>query len=444
MTSRPRRFVRVMGLLSVLILPALTGSFLAVQRADAQVVHPAASTSTLTEQDFHHTLAATDATAMADANGGPQAHALPASALSTQDFRQMLPRTDMRSDAGANTPPHAQSPPARALTTKDFKQMLPRTDMRSGADVKVHPHAHAFLSNEPATSFDSASIPDNPMAPDAVAVGARTCVACHALENMQASHSLHVQAFRAGAVGTGAAAACESCHGPGSAHAKDPTRPGLIIAFTRDAKTPIDTQTRVCLACHKGGARQDWIGSVHQQRGLSCTDCHNPMARLSPEGVLANSSINQVCSTCHRDVRDKFNRRSHMPLPEGQISCVDCHNPHGTLTADLIKTDTVNETCYSCHAEKRGPFLFEHAPVRKNCLDCHDPHGSNQEALLVLPVPMLCQQCHTMTGHPNDLLTKAGLANGQAPDERLIGRSCLSCHSNIHGSNNPSGSRFHE
>src|SRR3546814_10429912 len=74
-----------------------------------------------------------------------------------------------------------------------------------------------------------------------------------------------------------------------------------------------------------------------------------------------------------------LNRRSHMPLPEGQLSCADCHNPHGTINATLLKTDTVNETCYQCHAEKRGPMLFEHAPVRDSCLNCHTPHGRSAE-----------------------------------------------------------------
>jgi DmsE family decaheme c-type cytochrome len=347
-----------------------------------------------------------------------------------------------RAQAQTAHPSAHPAPLSSTLTEQDFARMLPATDMHSSSEATKNPHVHAFTGT--AVSFQAAQIPGNPLAPDAVAVGAKTCIACHALENVQASHSLHLAAFRAGAADSGPQAACETCHGPGSLHAKNPTTPGSIIAFTRDAKTTVATQTSVCLGCNTGGARKDWIGSVHQSRGVSCTDCHNPMARLSPEGVLAKSSINEVCATCHRDVRDKFNRRSHMPLPEGQIACVDCHNPHGTLTADLLKTDTVNETCYTCHAEKRGPFVFEHAPVRNNCLTCHDPHGSNNQALLVLPVPILCQQCHVMTLHPNDLQTMAGLATGPAPDERLIGRACLSCHSNIHGSNNPSGSRFHE
>jgi DmsE family decaheme c-type cytochrome len=133
-----------------------------------------------------------------------------------------------------------------------------------------------------------------------------------------------------------------------------------------------------------------------------------------------------------------------MPLPEGQMSCDDCHNPHGTLTDPLLKTNTVNETCYQCHAEKRGPFLFEHPPVRESCLNCHTPHGSNQATLLVAPIPLLCQQCHADSAHPGALQTRNGLANGSNPEPQIMGRGCLTCHANIHGSNAPSGPRFHE
>ncbi len=333
--------------------------------------------------------------------------------------------------------------PSTGLSQDDIARMLPATDMGANAARQNDPHLPP-VGTTAATPFDAASIPANPLSPTADAVGAKTCIACHAQENLQASHSLHVASFRAGAANTGAQAACETCHGPGSEHARNPTTPGSIIAFTHDAKTSPQVQAGVCLSCHAGGARQHWIGSIHQNRDMSCTDCHNPMARLSPEGVLAKSSINEVCATCHQDIRAKFNRRSHMPLPEGQMACTDCHNPHGSITKPLLKTDTVNETCYTCHAEKRGPFLFEHAPVRANCLNCHDVHGSNQQTLLVAPIPMLCQQCHTMTRHPNDLQTNAGLGTGPHPDERVMGRGCLSCHSNIHGSNNPSGPKFHK
>ncbi|MCE7901739.1 MAG: DmsE family decaheme c-type cytochrome [Gammaproteobacteria bacterium PRO9] len=291
-----------------------------------------------------------------------------------------------------------------------------------------------------ASGFAHAVIPANPAAPDASPVGQATCSACHALESLHFTHSLHDLALRAG---NDNGPACEACHGPGSAHAEQPGRKGLIIGYTRGSQTPIAVQAGTCLGCHAGGPRNQWQGSVHQRFELSCSDCHNPMAKFSVEGLTARQSATETCATCHRDIRAQFNRRSHMPLPEGQMTCVDCHNPHGSLTAPLLKTATLNETCYQCHAEKRGPFLFEHAPVRDSCVNCHTPHGSNQASLLVAPIPFLCQQCHSHTRHPNDLLTARSLGTGTNPDERLMGRGCITCHAQVHGSNHPSGARFH-
>jgi DmsE family decaheme c-type cytochrome len=339
----------------------------------------------------------------------------------------------------------SQSSLAVPAAQPDIGSSLPATDL---SVERSHSSIRAWLEKGGGASadFQSATLPLNPLAPDATSVGSKMCVSCHAVEQTQFVHTQHARAFKAGAMGGPGNNTCETCHGAGSAHAANPADAGTIIRFTSGSKTPVSVQTGTCLKCHAAGAREHWLGSVHEARGLSCSDCHNPMSRTSPEGLLSKRSINEVCSTCHQDVRAKFNRRSHMPLPEGQMSCVDCHNPHGSLTRPLLKTDTVNTTCYSCHAEKRGPFLFEHAPVRGSCLNCHDPHGSNQQTLLAMPMPMLCQQCHTMTRHPNDLQTRVGLGNGPAgaADERLIGRSCLTCHANVHGSNNPSGARYHK
>ena len=129
------------------------------------------------------------------------------------------------------------------------------------------------------------------------------------------------------------------------------------------------------------------------------------------------------------------------------MSCVDCHNPHGSITRPLLKNDSVNETCAACHAEKRGPFLWEHAPVRESCANCHAPHGSNHERLLVSARPFLCQQCHSPpVGHPGQFFrgdqTAASALAGGAQSARVIGRSCQNCHIAIHGSNHPSGARL--
>jgi DmsE family decaheme c-type cytochrome len=123
-----------------------------------------------------------------------------------------------------------------------------------------------------------------------------------------------------------------------------------------------------------------------------------------------------------------------MPLREGKMTCTDCHNPHGTFTPKLLVGNSVNDTCYRCHAEKRGPFLWEHAPVRENCLNCHEPHGSNHDKLLKIARPRLCQRCHIERFHPT---------TPQTPTSRFVfNRSCQNCHSQIHGSNHPAGVRL--
>jgi hypothetical protein len=59
--------------------------------------------------------------------------------------------------------------------------------------------------------------------------------------------------------------------------------------------------------------------------------------------------------------------------------------------------------------------------------------------MLVAKQPMLSQRCHVASRHPATIYDAAALANGS---NRLIGRSCVNCHSQIHGSNHPAGTFF--
>jgi DmsE family decaheme c-type cytochrome len=273
-------------------------------------------------------------------------------------------------------------------------------------------------------------------------VGEATCRGCHTLEAEHWSTTIHARITTDSIEKAG----CESCHGPGSKHILTPSDRDQIIAFTRDSNTPVETMNQMCLACHRGGERIYWSGSIHERQDLACSDCHNPMAAQSPRALLAEKSVSQVCLKCHPTQRSEFRKRSHMPVLEGKVACSDCHQPHGSSTDPLLRTESVNVLCTGCHAEKRGPFIWEHAPVVESCLNCHHPHGSNHEALLVAPAPYLCNRCHGDVGsfgHPNDLLVGGNLANGARPDERLLNRGCVNCHAQIHGSNHPSGARFH-
>jgi DmsE family decaheme c-type cytochrome len=131
-------------------------------------------------------------------------------------------------------------------------------------------------------------------------------------------------------------------------------------------------------------------------------------------------------------VRVEGNKMSHHPVREGRMDCASCHNPHGSTPGLLVKS-TLNDTCYTCHAEKRGPFIWEHEPTRESCANCHTPHGSNQRSLLTSKDPFLCLSCHSYGGHVN------------LPRYNRVGSSyggCTSCHITTHGSNHPSGAKF--
>lgn len=277
-------------------------------------------------------------------------------------------------------------------------------------------------------------------------VGEQVCRACHVVESEHWGDTVHARAFRGQPRTDLEAKSCEACHGPGSAHVTDPQDPSAITGFTsRAGATPAEMNDR-CLECHRAGPLLHWRGSVHEWQDLACSDCHNPMTKTSARGLLREDRVSRTCFSCHPHQRTEFRKRSHMPLLEGKISCVDCHAPHGSSTDPLLKGDSVNQVCYACHPDKRGPFLFEHAPVRDNCSLCHSPHGSNHLNLLVAQPPFLCQQCHGQIddvpfpglSHPSALLTRSDLGS----DERLMNRSCTNCHAQIHGSNHPSGARF--
>jgi DmsE family decaheme c-type cytochrome len=122
------------------------------------------------------------------------------------------------------------------------------------------------------------------------------------------------------------------------------------------------------------------------------------------------------------------------------MTCSGCHSAHGSTTVAALNKPTLNQTCYSCHAEKRGPMLWEHQPVTEDCSLCHTAHGSVRPALLTKSPPLLCQQCHSSAGHPSVARTSNSLPGGSAGGSIfVVGGSCTNCHSQVHGSNHPSG-----
>ncbi|OGA41280.1 MAG: hypothetical protein A3G24_09960 [Betaproteobacteria bacterium RIFCSPLOWO2_12_FULL_62_13] len=229
---------------------------------------------------------------------------------------------------------------------------------------------------------------------------------------------------------------CEACHGPGAKHAATASK-DAINSFKDTSFLSPQQRNQVCLGCHRGDARTGWIASTHESNNLACTNCHRIHAERDPVRVRATQP--EVCYRCHKKQRADFNKPSAHPVRFGRIACSECHSPHGSNAVAMLAQPTVNQTCYTCHAEKRGPFLWEHAPVAEDCTLCHTPHGSARTSLLKRNPPLLCQQCHTVAGHPSVAYTGAALPGGSAGAPFVLARSCANCHSQVHGSNHPSG-----
>lgn len=228
---------------------------------------------------------------------------------------------------------------------------------------------------------------------------------------------------------------CESCHGPASKHLEDRRKkPIPLISFSADSVLTSPQKSSVCLQCHEGTSRTYWQGNVHEASDASCDSCHYVMERKSDTALIINENATGLCVSCHLEKKGQILKSSHMPIRQGKIDCTDCHNPHGSYGPSLLKAATTNEVCSECHAEKRGPFLFEHAPVREDCGTCHDPHGSNNPGMLTNKGSFLCLSCHQYGGHVN--LPRYNRVNS------TVGQGCVNCHNRIHGSNHPSGSKL--
>ena len=213
----------------------------------------------------------------------------------------------------------------------------------------------------------------------------------------------------------------------------------------------MEERNGACLSCHSKGNQIFWRGSPHESRAMACVDCHtvhygSPAERYSALGaetrygapltehVGTKKPQPELCLSCHQMRRAQLQRSSHMPYREGKVTCTSCHNPHGSPNPSQLIQSTINENCYSCHTERRGPFLWEHPPVMENCANCHEPHGSSNPELLKVRMPRVCDSCHDASRHPTQAQPLSSIKN--------FNRGCTNCHSLIHGSNHPSGNFF--
>jgi len=281
---------------------------------------------------------------------------------------------------------------------------------------------------------------------DADYVGTDTCLkACHVHDKIRRDFDLSTMGVQLSRESGLPIVNCESCHGAGSLAVAGLT-PERIAADTKagkktaceyktfvDMKTlPPQARSLICLKCHAQNAvsnLHNWYSSSHNMAQVSCSDCHPVHAGHNLK--VRPRQMADMCDKCHPDIKAAFSLPNHHPVPENKVFCTDCHDPHGGSAEKSLRRDTVKATCTQCHAEKEGPFLYEHADITEDCRACHTPHGSVNNNLLILREPYLCLQCHT---------THAIVSTTTTESKQAYYTRCTDCHSQIHGSDLPSAS----
>jgi DmsE family decaheme c-type cytochrome len=221
---------------------------------------------------------------------------------------------------------------------------------------------------------------------------------------------------------------CEACHGPGRAHSES-TNASDIINLKNLSR---EESSKRCLSCHEFGEEHaNFLRSQHLKNNVGCIDCHS-VHSAKVEHQLLKAAEPTLCFTCHQEIKADFSKPFHHKVNEGLIACSNCHNPHGGFnTHQLRATAAQDQVCFTCHADKAGPFAFEHAPVRtEGCVSCHTPHGSSNPRLLKRSqVNLLCLECHTFT------VDSAAPAIPSFHNQAQKYQACTLCHVAIHGSN---------
>jgi len=292
------------------------------------------------------------------------------------------------------------------------------TSMRAQQNPKGSDQSSSSASKSP----DSSQI-----AVPAGYVGSETCKVCHEdiYNNWEKTpHWKTTLDTKGGPSRQG----CESCHGPGADHVAGGGDVTKIFTFQKASTKEINDR---CMTCHAGGTQHmNAINSVHTKNDVSCISCHSPHHATQPEFLLVKAQP-ELCYGCHLQQKAQFEMPFHHRVNERLVQCSDCHNPHGAVEAKQVRTSAAQDVvCYTCHADKRGPFVFEHEPLKvEGCESCHTPHGSpNAHMLKVSNVNLLCLSCHT-TSFAN--APGAPSFHNQAAQYQ----ACTLCHTQVHGSN---------
>jgi predicted CXXCH cytochrome family protein len=178
--------------------------------------------------------------------------------------------------------------------------------------------------------------------------GAKQCVGCHTVGYVPATKTW-----------TQLGVGCESCHGPGSAHAGS----GDKTKITNPKSLPKDREAMVCGQCHS--------------KGTDTTKAYAFPVGFRPGDDLTKAFIDAKPTTPGRNQQySELLTSKHMTAG---IVCVTCHDPHsvGTAVGSHQLKKALPDLCLDCHKDKDMKAHAPSAPAGATCATCHMPGGAH-------------------------------------------------------------------
>lgn len=234
--------------------------------------------------------------------------------------------------------------------------------------------------------------------------GSAVCTQCHEMDD----ESLTTAHRRISLQGRD----CSRCHQPHASAGKGLFRDVTHAPFTdgdcdachvlseQGGLAFVATGGRLCLQCHDGYPREG-DPNVHKpvMEG-NCSACHRSHASDIPK--LLPQDGRALCLSCHPKIEERFtSSRSAHPKSVEEGSCAICHAPHSSKFDHLMKSDAIR-TCLSCHQQQQHghPMGEGRTDPRTGkgitCMSCHDPHGTEFPMFLVGDQTRgLCVDCHS-------------------------------------------------
>jgi len=171
---------------------------------------------------------------------------------------------------------------------------------------------------------------------------------------------------------------CSGCHDFHSAEG-----PTLLFTASKEGiqtRSPDeipDSISLFCLACHSDGGSMKDLFEWQDLLGISLLDDH-PIGVLYERETRGRSGY-AISRGLPRDI----------PLREGKISCISCHEPHSRREGSMLRTSE-EILCRSCHLINLSAF---HSTLQ--CSSCHRMHTGWSEVLLISNTSFLCSSCHS-------------------------------------------------